>query len=182
MVSQDRGIRLRPADGTVSYLPLYPWLVGRLGSLTGDFLLSALIVSNFAALSLFILFYEVARAEGLNARQAGIAVLSLALFPTAFFLIAAYTDALFLALALGAWLSARRKRWFLASLLSGLATLTRLQGALLTPVLGLLWLREPLDLICSPPSPGASRCQVCVPPRGWQPCFRRWLFQVGIST
>jgi hypothetical protein len=131
-----------PTDGTVSYLPLYPWLVGRLGSLTGNFLLSALLISNLAALAVFILFYEVALVEGLTSEQAGFAVLSLALFPSAFFFFAAYTDALFLSLALGAWLAARQRRWLLAGVLGGFATLTRLQGSLLTPVLGLLWMKE----------------------------------------
>jgi hypothetical protein len=131
-----------PADGTASYLPLYPWLIGRLGFLTGNFLLSALLISNFAALAVFILFYEVARVEGLTSAQAGSAVLSLALFPSAFFFLAAYTDALFLALALGAWLAARQKHWLLAGMLAGFSTLTRLQGSLLMPVLGLLWLRD----------------------------------------
>jgi hypothetical protein len=130
------------ADGTVSYLPLYPWLIGRLGTLTGNYLLSALLASNFSALAVFILFYEVARVEGLTSGQSGFVVLSLALFPSAFFLFAAYTDSLFLALALSSWLAARKKHWVLAGLLAGFATLTRLQGALLMPILGLLWLRE----------------------------------------
>ncbi|MBV5323242.1 glycosyltransferase family 39 protein, partial [bacterium] len=134
-----------PSDGTVSYLPLYPWLIGRLGSLTGNFLLSALLISNFAALAVFILFYEVARVEGLTSDQSGFAVLSLALFPSAFFFFAAYTDALFLAFALGAWLAARKRHWLLAGVLGGFATLTRLQGSLLMPVLGLLWLKEVAD-------------------------------------
>jgi hypothetical protein len=131
-----------PADGTASYLPLYPWLIGRLGTLTGNFLLSALLISSFATLAVFILFYEVARVEGLTSQQAGFAVLSLAFFPSAFFLFAAYTDALFLALALGAWLVARQKHWLVAGLLGGFATLTRLQGSLLMPVLFFLWLKE----------------------------------------
>ena len=131
-----------PADGTVSFSPLYPWLIAGLGVLIGNYLLTALLISNLAALAVFFLFYEVARAEGLTSKQAGFAVLSLALFPSAFFLFAAYTDALFLALALGAWLATRQKHWFLAGLLGGFATLTRLQGTLLMPVLGLLWLKE----------------------------------------
>lgn len=133
------------ADGTASYLPLYPWLSGKLGALTGNYLLSALLISNFSALAVFILFYEVIRVEGLTSIQAGFAVLSLAVFPSAFFLFAAYTDSLFLALALGTWLAARQRHWLLAGLLGGLATLTRLQGVLLMVILGLLWLREVAD-------------------------------------
>ena len=131
-----------PADGTASFSPLYPWLTGALGRLTGDYLLSALLISNLAALAVFILLYEAARAEGLTGEQPAFAVLFLGFFPSAFFLFAAYTDSLFLAFALGVWLAARQGKWLLAGLLGGLATLTRLQGALLTPVLVLLWLKE----------------------------------------
>jgi hypothetical protein len=131
-----------PQDGTFAYMPLYPWLVRGLGALTGNYLLAALIISNLAALAVFILLYEVARAEGLTGEQPAFAVLFLGFFPSAFFLFAAYTDSLFLAFALGVWLAARRGKWLLAGLLGGLATLTRLQGAMLTPVLALLWLKE----------------------------------------
>ncbi len=41
-------------DGTASYLPLYPWLSARLGALTGNYLLSALLISIFR-LAVFIL-------------------------------------------------------------------------------------------------------------------------------
>lgn len=126
-------------DGSISFYPLYPLLIGGLERLTDDYLLAALIISSLAALAVFILFFEVARAEGLNVEQAGSALLFLAFFPSAFFLFAAYTESLFLALALGAWLAARRKRWGLAGLLGGLAALTRLQGVLLTPVLAWAW-------------------------------------------
>jgi hypothetical protein len=129
-----------PADGTVSFQPLYPFLVGLLGRLGGDYLLAALLLSNLAGLAALILFYEVARAEGLDSPAALAAALWLAMFPTAFFLFSAYSDPLFLALALGAWRAARQKQWLAAGLLGGLATLCRLQGALLAPVLAWAWL------------------------------------------
>ncbi len=126
-----------PSDGTVSFLPLYPGLAGGLGALTGNYLLAALLVSNLACLAALLLFYEVALGEGLSRPAALGATFFFAFFPTFFFLYAGYSDSLFLALTLGAWLCARRKSWLLAGLLGGLATLCRLQGALLTPVL--LW-------------------------------------------
>jgi Dolichyl-phosphate-mannose-protein mannosyltransferase len=131
-----------PADGTIAYLPLYPWLIAALGALIGDYLLAALLISNAAMLVVLLLFYEIARTEGLTSEDASFAVLSLAVFPSAFFLLTAYTDALFLALVFGAWLAARKRFWLLAGILGGFATLTRLQGSLLMPILGLLWLRE----------------------------------------
>jgi hypothetical protein len=136
------GFGYNASDGTITYAPLFPTLTRWLAFLTGNYLVSALLISNLAALAVFILLYEVARAEGLTGAQPAFAVLFLGFFPSAFFLFAAYTDALFLAFALGAWLAARGGKWLLAGLLGGLAALTRLQGALLTPVLILLWLQE----------------------------------------
>jgi hypothetical protein len=60
-----------------------------------------------------------------------------AIFPSGFFLLAGYTESLFLALALGTLLAARKQRWWLAGLLGMLATMTRLQGAALA--LPVLW-------------------------------------------
>jgi hypothetical protein len=129
-------------DGTIAYMPLFPALVGALGVLTGNYLLSALLISTLGALAVFILLFEVARTEGLTGEKPVFTVLFLGFFPSAFFLFTAYTDSLFLAFALGAWLAGRRGRWLLAGLLAGLATLTRLQGVILTPVLALLWLEQ----------------------------------------
>jgi hypothetical protein len=124
-------------DGTLAFMPLYPWLVRGFSYLAGgNYLLAALLVSNLASLAALLLLYEVAVQEGL-AKDGLPIVASLALFPSAFFLFAAYTDSLFLALTLAAWLLARRENWLGAGGLAALAALCRLQGTLLTVVL--LW-------------------------------------------
>lgn len=133
------GFGYDPTDGSAVFPPLYPLLVRLLSTLTWDYLFSALLISNLAILASFILLYEVACAEGMDPKKAHQAVFSLAFFPSAFFLFTAYTDSLFLALALGTWLAARRGQWLTAGLLGGLATICRLQGVLLFPVLVLAW-------------------------------------------
>ncbi len=55
----------------------------------------------------------------------------LVLFPTSFFLVALYGESIFLALVLGAFLSARHKQWWLSFACVGLASVTRLPGILL---------------------------------------------------
>ncbi|HEV2708189.1 MAG TPA: hypothetical protein VGV59_19900, partial [Pyrinomonadaceae bacterium] len=57
------------------------------------------------------------------------------IFPTSYFLHIGYTESLFLALALGALLAARKGRWWAAGLLTALAGLTRVNGTLLVPAL-----------------------------------------------
>ena len=77
--------------------PLYPWLARLAGSLLGGgdtaFLLGGLIVSNLACIALFAYFYALAEREWGTA-LARRAVVYLALFPTAFFLVAAYSESL----------------------------------------------------------------------------------------
>jgi hypothetical protein len=69
-------------------------------------------------------------------RRAGVwSAVLLMTWPTAVFLNAAYTESLFLALAVGAWYSAWRGRWWLAGFLCAGASLIRLNGVLLAGAL-----------------------------------------------
>ncbi len=130
----------QPQEPTSAFFPFYPLLIKILGFiLGGNFLLAGVLVSALAALACFILLYELVRLD-FGIKSAGRAVLYLAAFPTAFFLSAIYSESLFLALALGAFLSARHYRqWPLAALLVVLATLTRSLGILLIFPLILEW-------------------------------------------
>src|SRR5262249_46498450 len=63
------------------------------------------------------------------------AVLWLSVFPTAYFLHAGYSESLFIALVVSSFYYARTGRWLLASILGGLAPLTRITGWVLFPAL-----------------------------------------------
>ncbi len=65
------------------------------------------------------------------------AALYLGIFPSAFFLFAPFTEALFLAAVVWTLVFARERRWLLAAVLAFVAGLTRVQGLLL--VLPLAW-------------------------------------------
>src|SRR3990170_4577240 len=91
-------------EQTLAFAPLYPIFIRWLHFLAGgDYLLSALLISNLAALAAGLLLYEVACLEGLTASAALRSTVSLFLFPTAFFLFAGYAESLFLALSLSTW-------------------------------------------------------------------------------
>ncbi len=135
-----------PNSGNTTFMPLYSWLIRGLVILTGNYLFAALIISNLAGLAVFFLLYKVANLEGSNSRTSLTVVVFFALFPTAFFLFAAYTESTFLALVLGFWLAARRKAWLLAGLLGGWATLCRIQGVILSGVLAWLWLASLVEV------------------------------------
>jgi hypothetical protein len=125
-------------SSSIAYMPLYPMLMRFLAPLLGNNdLAAALLISSLAFIVALILLYELI-ADYFDPQLAMRTVLAFLVFPTTFFMLAGYTEALFLALVLGSWLAARRGRWGWASLLASLATLTRLQGVILTPIL--LWM------------------------------------------
>ena len=109
--------------------PLYPWLI-RLFSVILPDMLSALLISTLSCLLLFYLLYrEVDTYWGEKAAKK--TVILLAVFPTGFFLMAGYTEALFIALSLGVFSQIRAHRWWTAGLFGVLAVLTRHQGIFL---------------------------------------------------
>jgi hypothetical protein len=130
--------------GLTVWPPLYPLLI-RLFSLFGlPPLLAALIISSLATWLAFFLLYILVT-ESHNETTAKNTLFLYAIYPSAFFLVAAYTESLFLALAVGSLLLARRKAWGWAGILAALATLTRNQGIILSLVLfweGILRYRE----------------------------------------
>lgn len=128
---------------TPAFAPLYPWLVGGLGRvLAGHYVLAGVVVSLAAAAVAFVLLYRLA-GDTLGEAAARRAVLYLALFPTALFLGAVYSESLYLALSLAAFLLAERGRLLGAAGLAGLAGLTRIAGVALLPALAVFAWRAP---------------------------------------
>jgi dolichyl-phosphate-mannose-protein mannosyltransferase len=121
-------------DLFIVFYPLYPWLTGALNWILHEPLVSAFVVTALASLFVAPLLYRLVRLEEGDA-VATRAAWFLLIFPTAFFLHIGYTEALFLALALGSFLAARTERWWLAGALGGLAALTRVNGLVLIPAL-----------------------------------------------
>jgi Mannosyltransferase (PIG-V) len=118
------------------FYPFYPWCVRFLNYLIGHYLLSALILSGLACAVAAILFRRLVMLDDSDA-VAQRAVWFLLIFPTAYFLHIGYTESLFLALCLGAFLAARTERWWLAGALAACCCMTRAFGLVLIPVLAL---------------------------------------------
>jgi Mannosyltransferase (PIG-V) len=126
-----------PHDGSTVYYPVYPLLIKLLAwPLGGNAMLAALVVSNvcFAGLLIAVHGLVAARHGEAAARRT---LLLLCVFPTASFLLGAYTESLFLLLVVACFLAMERGRMGLAGALAFLAALTRLQGIVLA--LPLLW-------------------------------------------
>jgi Gpi18-like mannosyltransferase len=111
--------------------PLYPFLIRVVGMLLDqNWLLASIAVSNVAYLLGLIYFLKLVSLdfdEGVARRS----VICLALFPTAFFFLAGYSESLFLLTSIASFYYARRGRWIAAGVAGFLAALTRWQGALL---------------------------------------------------
>jgi hypothetical protein len=130
-------------SASAAFFPLYPAVVGALGRvLLGHYVLAGVLASLAAALAAFVLLYRLAEPR-LGADGARRAVLYLAVFPTSLFLQAVYSEALFLALALGAFLFAERRHFVAAGIVTGLALLTRPAGLALLPALAVLAWQAP---------------------------------------
>ncbi|MBP1704592.1 MAG: hypothetical protein H6Q36_331 [Chloroflexi bacterium] len=143
----------------VAFFPLLPMLI-RAGSAVLPPLAAGLLISYLATVAAAIGLHRLARLDGGSAGIARNAVLAMNLSPTSFALVAPYTEPLFLALVIWAFVAARRDDWLGTGMLGLLAAVTRLQGVLLLPSLAveafarhrrLRWGMAPLLLVAAGP-------------------------------
>ena len=140
---------LTPPDNvSPAFFPMYPLLMRSFAELVGGPIskealsvwgpLISLLFLPFA----FYFIYHIAL-EGWGERVARGTVLVLAFFPTTFFLNAAYTESLFLALSAGSlWAIRVRKDLLLACSLAALAAATRNVGIFLVVPLMYEWIKD----------------------------------------
>ena len=149
-------------DSSAAFFPLYPLLIRGVSFLIGGHpFAAALLVSNLSFLGALFVLFALTRSE-LSEEVARRAVLYAAVFPTALFFFAPYSESLFLLLVLLSFWAARRGQWEAAGAAGMLAALTRNLGVVLVlplaieaihqamatrprrwPVRGLLWSAGP---------------------------------------
>jgi hypothetical protein len=130
------------APTSTAFFPLFPMLL-RVGmALGGGPALWGVFISLVATPFAMYFLYQIAeKLQGI--KTARLAVLTFAFFPTAFFLNAAYTEALYLAFTIGSlWAAYVRRDLLLAGLLGAFAAATRNFGVLLLVPLSYEWLRN----------------------------------------
>jgi Mannosyltransferase (PIG-V) len=130
------------APMSTPFFPLFPMLLRVGTALGGGPALCGVLISLVATpFAMYFLYRVVEKLQGV--KIARIAVLAFAFFPTAFFLNAVYTEALFLAFTTGSfWAGYIRRDLLLAGLLGALAAATRSFGVLLLIPLAYEWLRN----------------------------------------
>jgi mannosyltransferase PIG-V len=131
-----------------AFFPMYPLLLRSFSEVFGGSGSKEALSYWGPALSLlflpfaFYFIYEIAR-DGWGERAAKGTLLALAFFPTTFFLNAAYTESLFLALSAGSVWAVRVKRnLLLACILAGFATATRNVAIFLIVPLAWEWIKQ----------------------------------------
>ena len=118
----------------IVFPPLFPLLIKLFALAIPSYELAALLVSNLASALASIYLFKLARLD-LSESAALRSVFYFCIFPTAYFLIAGYSESLFLLLAISCIYYARTRRWTLTGIAGMLATATRLTGLALVPAL-----------------------------------------------
>ncbi|MDX2031750.1 MAG: hypothetical protein SF339_13840 [Blastocatellia bacterium] len=129
------------ADGphNWAFFPLYPLLVRGAASLTGEYPLTAMGLSNLFLLLGLITLHKTVLAFGYGKLIANRTVLYTALFPASYFFSLPWTTSLFLLTTTSSFLAAKNNRWWLAGLLGALASATRYNGVFLFPALLIMY-------------------------------------------
>lgn len=128
-----------------AFFPGYPLASRGLAKLIGlghpglpAYLAAMSVVAWAAAFAAATLLWQNARADD-TTEIADISVWILLLGPYSVFLVASYSESLFLAFALAAWMLAREQRWILAAVLAAAAAAVRINGVFLAVGLAVMF-------------------------------------------
>jgi hypothetical protein len=133
------------SDSSAAFFPLYPLVIRGVSFLLGGHIFAAaLLVSNLAFLGALFVLYALTRSE-LSEELARRAVLYAAVFPTALFFFAPYSESLFFLLVLVSFWAARRGQWEAAGVAGLLAALTRNIGLVLVLPLAIEAVHQAMD-------------------------------------
>ncbi|HVM36387.1 MAG TPA: hypothetical protein VM784_13735 [Actinomycetota bacterium] len=126
----------RTEPHATAFFPLFPLLMKALHGLGLPWVGAGLLISTVATIVALGFLYRLADEE-IGGDAGRNAILYLSFFPTAVFLVAPYSEALFLSGAVPAFFYARRARWHLAAFPAAIAVASRAAG--LFVLFGLAW-------------------------------------------
>lgn len=127
-------------DNREAFFPGFPLLLRAVHVIVPDWTAAGLLISFLAGGVAVVALARIARLHLPGADTGRRTVLFFLLSPCAVFLAVGYTEALFLALALPAWLAAQRRNWPLAATLTALATAVRISGLFLAAAIAVHFL------------------------------------------
>lgn len=139
----EHGYEQRPFNNDVprnwAFFPLFPLLLHLASFVTGEFVITGMVLSHLCFLLALFMLHRVSLLFGLDADDADRCVFYLAVFPTSYFFSLPLPESLFLMLTVGSFYFAKREKWWLCGLCGLLASATRTSGVLLLPALALLY-------------------------------------------
>jgi Gpi18-like mannosyltransferase len=146
------------------FFPAYPIAIRTLTFITGNSVLSGILISNICALLFLYFFLRLASKFMSTENTVNSAILYIA-FPTSLFLSAIYAEAMFLAAIVAAFLFIEERKLLPALIACAIAVLTRPQGALALPALAwLAWQKfEARRMIAT----AGIMAAVCIPLAGY---------------
>lgn len=122
----------------IVFFPLYPLIVKGAVFLLSDPAIAGIFISIVFYLIGSYLFYKLVAID-YPEKIARWATIALAIFPTAYFFNAPYTESLFLLTFSTALFAARKEKWILAGIFAGLATVARPLGFLVFVAILIEW-------------------------------------------
>ena len=125
----------------LAFFPVYPQLMGVLGRVMGgakqDFYFAGILIAWLSFAVAMPLLYRLARLD-LPHEEAVRATVYAAVFPSAYFFGAVYSEALFLLSLVGAAFALRKQHWLWAAVAAMIMTATRVNGVMFLPALALI--------------------------------------------
>lgn len=115
---------------TMVFFPGYPLLVKLTSFLFRDLFFSAYLVSHLAAIGSLIMLYKLVMLL-FSKEIAQRAVFYFLIFPSSFYLVAAYSESTFILFAILSFYFSLKKRWFLASVFGFGVSITRVIGVVI---------------------------------------------------
>lgn len=126
-----------------AFFPLYPYAIKFVSFfLLGNTVLAGLLISNLAAFLFLYFFYHFIKTK-FSKNTAAASIITFILFPTAYFLLAMYSESIFLLFVILFFSKLGQKKYFQSAIFAGLASTIRLVGILLPLILV-------VDLVTSP--------------------------------
>jgi Gpi18-like mannosyltransferase len=134
-----------------AFFPLFPLAIRMAARLTGEYLLTAIVLSNIFFFLALIVLHKTVLAFGYDQEVAGRAVFYTAIFPAAYFFSLPWTTSLYLLTVTTGFWAAKREKWWLAGVFAAMASATHYSGIFVFPALLILYWQSmrPLKLRAS---------------------------------
>lgn len=110
-----------------AFFPAFPLLIMILSKLGIKEIIAGLVISNLASFFFLVIWFSILK-KIKSEKFAWFGLAIMLSFPTSFFLVSFYNEALFLCLILAVFYFSRKQKWFLAGLLASIASATRVVG------------------------------------------------------